>query len=225
MDRYFSADLSPGRFALNTLIVSCAALLPVLILYISLAPHLWQSLVHDRTALAYFMRQVLTNGLPVVFWINFAGFSLYAEIVRGPAARTTASQALLIDIPARIVLFITLHAIIYIGSARLFGSFAGDSVEALKAVAPTLARSAGFGNLSGAYLYATAVSAIPLYVAALRRLDADNPGFSRAMRGAFFFLPFSRHPGRSFTVVASLTFAVVALATSAIAALLAAFQT
>lgn len=40
---------------------------------------------------------------------------------------------------------------------------------ALRVVAPTLARSAFFENISGVYLYATLVSAMPLYVSSIEK--------------------------------------------------------
>ena len=64
---------------------------------------------------------------------------------------------------------ISLHAVIYMVSADWFGSFGGDRLTALRIVAPTLARSALFQNISGVYLYATLASALPLYAAAIGR--------------------------------------------------------
>jgi hypothetical protein len=55
--------------------------------------------------------------------------------------------------------------VIYPVSALLFGSFGGDPLQALRVVGPTLAQSAAFENLSGVYLYATLVSAVPLHMA------------------------------------------------------------
>jgi len=78
---------------------------------------------------------------------------------------------LLVDLPMRVVLFITLHAVIYTLSADWFGSFGGNRLTALRVVAPTLAQSALFQNISGVYLYATLVSALPLYVVAIERSD------------------------------------------------------
>ncbi|TVP73576.1 MAG: hypothetical protein EA339_02630 [Rhodobacteraceae bacterium] len=75
--------------------------------------------------------------------------------------------ALALDIPARIGAFVALHLAIYPASAMLFGSFGGDPVQALRVTGPTLAQSAGFANLSGVYLYATLVSALPLHMALL----------------------------------------------------------
>ena len=48
-------------------------------------------------------------------------------------------------------------------------------MQALGVVAPTIAGSASFGNLSGVYLYATAISAYPLFIAAMRQLADTQP--------------------------------------------------
>jgi hypothetical protein len=53
-----------------------------------------------------------------------------------------------------------LHAVVFALSALAFGSFGGDPVQALRVVAPTLVQAAAFGNLAGAYLYATMLSAL-----------------------------------------------------------------
>jgi hypothetical protein len=65
----------------------------------------------------------------------------------------------------RIGSIVALHAVIYAASARLFGAFGGDPVQGLSVVGPTLAQAAVFGNLSGVYLYATLISAVPLHMA------------------------------------------------------------
>jgi hypothetical protein len=71
----------------------------------------------------------------------------------------------------RVVLFIALHAVIYTLSADWFGSFGGSRLKTLRVVAPTLAQSALFQNISGVYLYATLISALPLYITAIERSD------------------------------------------------------
>lgn len=47
----------------------------------------------------------------------------------------------------------------------MFGSFGGDPLQALRVAGPTLVQAAAFGNLSGVYLYATLISALPLHMA------------------------------------------------------------
>jgi hypothetical protein len=64
--------------------------------------------------------------------------------------------------------------VIFAASAVAFGSFGGSPGQALRVVAPTLVQAAAFGNLSGAYLYATLLSALPLHVAALAAIR-DRP--------------------------------------------------
>ena len=108
-----------------------------------------------------FARQIVTNGLPVIFVVNALGLILFAQL---RARRLTPLRALVLDIPARIGAFITLHMAVYPASAMLFGAFGGDPAQPLRVVGPTLAHSAGFANLSGVYLYATLVSALPLHM-------------------------------------------------------------
>lgn len=171
-DRHFSRNMPFARFALNVLLFSCLGLVPFLILYISLRPGFWSSLIADPLARDLLLRQVVTNGLPVVYLINHVSFSLCAGLT---GRERGALRAFAIDVSARIVLFFVAHAAIYAGSARIFGSFGGDAMQALGVVAPTIAGSASFGNLSGVYLYATAISAYPLFIAAMRQLADTQP--------------------------------------------------
>jgi hypothetical protein len=174
MQQFFALDMPALRFARNTLVASLLGLLPPLVLYIALTPGFSTQLSGGGPALGRFLRQVLTNGLPVVFVVNYVGFFLFAWVSdRHPGARGRA-LVLLIDLPIRVVLFIILHAVIYSVSADWFGSFGGSRLTALRVVGPTLAQSAVFQNISGVYLYATLVSALPLYVAAIN--GPDHPG-------------------------------------------------
>jgi hypothetical protein len=180
LDRHFSVELPLARFALNTILLSLIGLAPVLALYITLVPGFWSHLVHGEAALAGFVRQILTNGFPVVLVVNAFGLSLFAQL---RADRIRPEYVLAADIAARIGGFIALHLLIYPGSALMFGSFGGDPLQALRVVRPTLAQAAAFGNLSGVYLYATLVSAFPLHMVlageALRRSGHRNHSFAR----------------------------------------------
>ncbi|MDG4648177.1 hypothetical protein P6F26_06955 [Roseibacterium sp. SDUM158017] len=168
MQHLFSLDMPFLRFARNTLIVSLAALVPLLALFVSLRPGFAGMLLEGGPALWLFLRQVLTNGLPVVFAVNWVGFVLYASREARDGTRD-AALAIPVDIALRLAVFVALHGVIYVLSARWFGSFGGDPATALSVVAPTLARSAFLENISGVYLHATLVSALPLYVSAIRR--------------------------------------------------------
>lgn len=162
VERHFSVALPFSRFARNTALLSLAGLVPVLALYVALSPGLWSLLVGFDDARSRFLRQIVTNGLPVVFVVNAVSLILLAQM---RAARISWARALAIDIPARIGIFFALHLVIYPASALAFGSFGGDPAQALRVVFPTLAQSAGFMNLSGVYLYATLASALPLHMA------------------------------------------------------------
>ena len=175
MDRYFSTNMAGWRFLWNVLVFSLAGLAPVLALYVLLSPGFASALVEGGPALRRFLRQVLTNGLPVVFVINYVGFFLFA-LSRQSGAKDHDSIAFIgADFIARLALFFGLHALIYVVSADWFGSFGGSRVTALQVVAPTLARSALFENISGVYLYATLISAVPLYVSAIGRSPRMKP--------------------------------------------------
>jgi len=169
MHEQFSLSLPATRFARNTLLYSLLGLLPILVLFVAKTPGFSMHLLNGGPALSRFLRQVLTNGVPVVFTVNYISFFLFAWSTQRTWPRRDPGIVLFIDLPVRIVVFVALHVIIYVLSADWFGSFGGSRSTALKVVAPTLARSALFENISGAYLYATLVSGLPLYVAVTKR--------------------------------------------------------
>ena len=163
--RFFAIDMPAAQFLRNTLLFSLLGLVPTLVLYIALTPGFGTMLLQGGPPLGRLFRQVLTNGLPVVFAVNYVGFFLYAWATDRAPSELALTIVLVLDIPARLAVFVLLHVLIYVLSADWFGSFGGSRATALKVVAPTLARSAVFENLSGVYLYATLVSALPLYAA------------------------------------------------------------
>lgn len=166
----------PGMaFLRNVLLFSLAGLLPVLVLYIALSPGFTTALAGGGPALGRFLRQVLTNGLPVVVMVNYVGFFLFALSHERSGSGRDPGAYIVVDFFSRLGIFIGLHALIYVVSADWYGSFGGSRATALQVVAPTLARSALFENISGVYLYATLVSAIPLYVSAARRSSRLAP--------------------------------------------------
>lgn len=171
------------------MLVSLAGLLPLLAIFVALTPGFAAALSENEQALERFLRQVVTNGLPVVFVVNYLAFFLYASTnARGNLERRPG-LVLLLDVAARLVAFIVLHILIYVLSADWFGSFGGSRATAVRVVAPTLARSAFFENISGVYLYATLVSAIPLYVSVIEGWLAQGRSLAhRRSRGIAVFL-------------------------------------
>jgi hypothetical protein len=169
LEQFFSTKMPATQFLGNVFLFSVAGLLPVLLLYVFSSPGFASSLVEGGPALSRFLRQVVTNGLPVVFIINYIGFFLFALSQNKNAVRRDPVIYVLLDILVRVFVFLALHLVIYLLSADWFGSFGGSKTKALRAVAPTLARSALFENISGVYLYATLISASPLYTSAFGR--------------------------------------------------------
>ena len=157
--------MSGFRFLRNVLLVSIAGLIPPLALFVVLSPGLPTALGQGGPALLRFLRQVLTNGLPVVFVINYVSFFMYALSIE-KARRSNPFAFAAMDVLARPLLFFGLHALIYVLSADWYDSFGGDRMTAISVVAPTLARSVYFENISGVYLYATFISAMSLYMTA-----------------------------------------------------------
>ncbi len=161
-ERHFSVRLPFTRFARNMVLLSLIGLAPVLALYVALTPGFLSHLLTADAALARFLRQILTNGLPVVFAVNTVSVILFTQL---RLRNVDAGAALVLDFLTRTAFFAALHAVIFFASALTFGSFGGDPLQALHVVGPTLAQAAAFGNLSGVYLYATLVSALSLHIA------------------------------------------------------------
>jgi len=220
MEKYFNLEMPFLRFARNTLVVSCIGMVPFVLLFIARTPGFGAMLLDGGPALSRFVRQIVTNGLPVVFAINYVSFLLFAATIAGRGKGKAPVRTLLIDPPLRVVSFVILHGVIYFVSADWFGSFGGDRLLALRAVGPTLARSAFFENLSGAYLYATLASALPLYSFAIQECLVAAQGRFAWVRNAV--------QGVSIKLVAILLsfilFAVFALLLTATAASLAWLQ-
>lgn len=214
MEKCFNLDMPFWRFGRNTLLVSCAGLIPLLLLYIALTPGFGAHLLNSGPAFSRFLRQVATNGVPVVFAVNYLSFFLYALSASRQREGDASARILLIDLPARVVIFVLLHRVIYFVSADWFGSFGGDQWQALQVVGPTLARSAFFENISGVYLYATLVSALPLYVTVIDRSLQSGDGRSAWLRKVSCSLPGKLGP----ILLALLLFAGFALALTGVAA-------
>ena len=166
MTRFFHLDLPFWRFALNSLALSVVGILPLLAVFVLLTPGFASMLLGNGEALSRFLRQVVTTGLPVVFVVNYLSLFLLTLVAEG---HISPGRAMVSDVLLRPVLFVALHGLSYALSADWFDSFGGDRMLALRVVGPTLQRSWAFENISGVYLYATLVAALPLQIVALTR--------------------------------------------------------
>lgn len=209
IDRFFAIDTPFWQFLLNAFVFSSLCLFPLVVVYVGLTPGFGPMLMGGGLALRLFLRQVVTDGLLVVFIVNYLGFLVYA-ILAAPHGRKERQVLLLaIDPPIRAFSFILLTGLIYFKSADWFGSFNGDHWLALRVVGPTLARSALFANLDGVYLYAILCGALPVYVTAIDRLLPRNPAANRPRAAKL-----SHPPSPRFAAI------VLAVALSAVSALL-----
>ncbi len=170
----FSPALPFGRFCWNVFALSVASILPFLLVYIFTTPGFATMLAQNSTALGRFIRQVMTNGLPVVFLVNYLGF-VFAFVTLKHARRLQIGYIFL-DVVLRSVTFVGAHIVVYVLSADLFASFGGSRATALSVVGPTLRWSFMFTNVSGVYLYALAPGAFVAVLAVLSqpgRMTAD----------------------------------------------------
>lgn len=127
-------------------------MLPLLIVFVALTPDFFAILMTNPATLTRFLRQVSTNGFPVVFIVNNISFIVASEPLR--KVNRSALRNVFSDACMRAGTFVVLHVLIYVFSADWFGSFGGDRWAALRVVGPTLERSYLFENISGVYLYA-----------------------------------------------------------------------
>ena len=165
LESHFNPEIPFSRFFRNILLLSCFNILPLLLIFILLSSGFLTILATNATAFIRFNRQVLSNGVLVVFVINYIGFfsakALQTRLRQHPVCY------LFLDGCIRAILFIALHALVYVISADLFGSFGGDRLTALQVVGPTLQRAYAFENISSVYLYGTLVGSYALYIAVL----------------------------------------------------------
>ena len=180
----FSAQTGWLRFALQSFALSMIGLLLATGFYILTYPALRAGLMDDPMLLNAFLRQIMASGLLIVFVINAIGFANYrAFVTRGNDGRSTAA-VLGADLFTRGFLFFGMHAISYYLAAEYYGSFGGNPLIALQVVAPTLAGAAHMGNLSGVYLWATAISALPFFMVVLAQGTRGRGRFNDLTRAA-----------------------------------------
>lgn len=169
----YSPELPFGRFLRNVVVLSIAGILPFLLAYVLTTPSFTMMLVTNTTALGRFLRQIMTNGFPVVVLVNYLGFVFtYVALKQTGHSRV---RSILSDSFLRGVIFLGAHVLVYVFSADLFGSFGGDRRTALSVVGPTLERSFLFENISGVYLYALVPGTFIAHLAILSQNGSRLP--------------------------------------------------
>jgi hypothetical protein len=183
VERHFGTALSPGRFLLNVALLSILSLLPFTILHVFRTAGFATLVMNDATAAGLVLRQIATNGFPVVFIINAAGFVLYGSSIR---RAVPLNLFLMGDALGRGLLFVLIHLFVYLFSADLFGSFGGSRTTAIDVLGPTLSRAYAFDTISGAYLYALLPGAVLTYAAWLTEAFEERARWAEA--AAILFL-------------------------------------
>lgn len=203
LDNYFSRELPLYRFAGNVIVFSLASIFTVLCLYVLRTSGLLIQLTTDALARQQFVLQLLTNGLPVVVVVNYAGASFvqYSLGRQTPHQSQSIGDLLLREAIIKVLLFIALTILIYLIFAIYRGAFVGSPALALRAVRPTLVNALFFQNLTSVYLYSVAISSFPLFVVAFLNAIAARPRFARVVRAALFWLPIKDKPIRAISIL------------------------
>lgn len=204
MSLYFTPHMPALLFVRNVAIFSLSAFLILLLVYISSVPGWWHQLATEEEARASFIGQLFGNGLPLVFAVNYVGFTLYSNWLLKRAVHPGIMLAF--DMIVKLTLFVGLTTLIYLAYAHYANAFTGEYRLALGAVGPTLEGAILFRNLTGVYFYSVAISSLPLFLTGLLQIMADLPILSKVIRILLFWLPFEERRIRALAIVLGIFF-------------------
>ena len=168
IERWFYRGITKSKLLTISFCLSVVSTFLLLVPYVSLRPGLWSALYNDSVLRGHFLSQIALSGFPIVLALNLLGFQRVVEWVDRQNPESHLATEVTLEVVTRMFFFFGLHFVIFYAAATVFGSFGGNPAHALAAVAPTLQGAAWLGNLSGVYFYATAVSAVPLYMLQIR---------------------------------------------------------
>jgi hypothetical protein len=115
--KHFSTELPFLKFCRNLILLSVFSLLPFLIVFVALTPEFAKMLMTNTAALGRFSRQVVTNGLPAVFVVNYVGFVATSRFCE--KANVSARNHILLDGSVRGGVFVGLH-VLYMSFQQTF---------------------------------------------------------------------------------------------------------
>ncbi|MGO7860209.1 hypothetical protein ACC676_01155 [Rhizobium ruizarguesonis] len=211
-DNYFGYSQNVLIFVRNIFLLSLSSMTIMLIGFSFAVPEFGYLFVHNADARYYFVRGILTEGLITIFVVNWFATNIEVSLRRSKLFSVVGFPFLLAaDVLLRILIFSATVAFIYLLSSSWFGSFSGSKLAALRAVQPTLKDAVYFSNITGAYLYASAIAGLPLFVSAVIDLMQRWPTFGRLVGAFFFFLQFHKQPIRSSAFVVGTFFAMFSL--------------
>lgn len=204
MDVFISASLPAAAFLKNMAVLTLVGLVGAVVQYVIWVDGFFLSLISDSYALRAFLGQILTTGLPMVFGANLLAGMVYMTVRQSAPDLAGGVIIFVLDIVTRLIVFCALMYGTYYLSASALGAFQGNVNNALNAVLPTLSAALRFENLTSAYLLATVLGSVPLFVAAILDLAGRVSAFGNVVRTIVDHLPIKGKPIRT----VGITFAI-----------------
>lgn len=204
MDRSLPWRSDVATYLLHILLISALSLVAVGLIYCTKTGGFWIQFQAGPMVRNNFMAQLLFDGILKVSIVNAIGLlphSLYIRRIQ--TARLAESFGYIVmDVLSRELLFLGISLMIWLCFVP-FGAFTGDANLAIRALLPTFVAAGYFRNLTGVYVYAVAVSSLPLFAAVLARLLSTFAIGRRFVTSLFFWLPWTEKPLRSLSLVAA----------------------
>jgi hypothetical protein len=205
-------------YARNVALLSLAAMLAVGIVYFTKAGGFLEQFQAGAGNAWNFIWQLLIDGYVKVFLVNYIALLPHrfyvAQLPR--AGVLTCVGLLVMDVAFRLLLFALVSAVTWYGFVRLGGAFGGDYGAALRSLPETFAYAARFADLTGVYLYAAALSSLPLFLAIFLRMLTAAPFLGKIIGQIFFWLPLREKPVRLAALGLALAFGTFALIAAAL---------
>lgn len=201
LSSWFSRSNGFWPFLRNVAVMTLASLAILLSIYVSRTTGMLSALLSGG-----FIRQFFGNGFVVTFLVNGFTFTIYGKVLADISSSTFGRSVLMlfVDAAVKLLFFIILTALTYVLFAELGNAFGGRFELAILAVPRTILGAARFENLTGVYFYSVVISSFPLFIVAIIRMLAANPGFAKVLRSLLFWFPVEQKPLRAVALVFAL---------------------
>ncbi|MEM1195426.1 MAG: hypothetical protein AAGH57_04935 [Pseudomonadota bacterium] len=209
IQRYFPGRQALGKHLPNVLLLSALSLAAVSYVYWKDTGGFWNQFNSGARMERNFLAQLAFDGLLKVFIVNciaMLAYESYMERVQNFGV-IACLGLLIMDVVLRLLLFLLVSVVIWTGFVAIGGSFQGEFQAAYAALLETVQGAILFGNLTGTYLYANAIGALPLFLVVALRIISASPQVNGFVRGALFWLPWREKPLRFMLVVTCLLIA------------------
>ncbi|MEM9311509.1 MAG: hypothetical protein AAGA34_08685 [Pseudomonadota bacterium] len=203
--RYFPGRHALGTYLPNVLLLSALSLAAVNFVYWTNTGG-FQNQFATGASTRVFLSQLVFDGLLKVFIVNWIAMLAYESYITRIASfgLVGCMGLVMMDVVLRLGLFLLVSAVIWSGFVAIFGSFQGDFQSAYEALPQTVRGATSFGNLTGTYIYANAIGALPMLLVVTLRILSLSPRITGFVRGALFWLPWREKPLRFLLIVTCL---------------------